>query len=191
MKAMKLSSHGGVLASHGGLSALLGGVLACGLMLASSSFAAQDTAAPKDCPHHPMIHNFAPGAEGRPLGHLMKDLDLTDAQKATLKTQREAEAKSRDQLEQKLSAARDALHSAVTEGASEAKLQSLSASLGKLEGERALQMAKAQKAFLAVLTPEQKQKLEALKSEREQKMKARMDKHRQFHNQSSEESSES
>lgn len=172
MKAMKLS--------------LLGGLLAGSLMLATSSFAAPDPSTPKDCPHHPMMHKFTPGADGRPMTHLIKDLELTDAQQATLKTQREADAKSRDQLDEKLGAARDALHNAVTEGASDAKLQSLAASLGKLEGERALQMANSQKAFLAVLTPAQKQKLETIKSEREEKMKARMNKHHQFHKESSE-----
>ncbi len=157
---------------------LLAVVLASGVSLAASSFAGQanDIA---DCPHHHTMAKFGPDEASRPMGHMLKGLDLTDAQKVTLKSQRDADAKSREQLQEKLLSAREALQKAVVSGASDSQLQSLAGKLGQLESERALAMAKGQKAFLAVLTPEQKQKLEAQKAERQEKMKARMEKHQQ------------
>ncbi len=155
---------------------LLAAVLASGLGLATAGFADQ-VADAKACPHKAMDHRFGPGDEPRAMSHMFKTLDLTDAQKATLKAQREAEIKNRDQLQDKLQAARDSLQKAVESGASDSELKSLSSKLGQVESERALAMAKSQKAFLAVLTPEQKQRLASLKAEREEKMKERMDKH--------------
>lgn len=104
--------------------------------------------------------------DGRGLRHLGKALALTDAQKDTLKTQREANKASRDALQTRLFDARKALASAVDRGASDAELTALAETLGKLHAEQALAGANSQKAFLAVLTDEQKQTLVELKAKR-------------------------
>jgi len=103
---------------------------------------------------------------GRDFRHLGETLALTDAQKETLKTQREAGKTAREALFTKLADARKALAAAVDSGANESELNALADTLGKLHAEQALAGAKAHKAFLAVLTTEQKQTLAELKTKR-------------------------
>lgn len=103
---------------------------------------------------------------GRDFRHLGKALDLTDTQKEALKAQREAGQTAREALFTKLADARQALAVAVDAGANESELDALADTLGKLHAEQALAGAKAHKAFLAVLTAEQKQTLAELKAKR-------------------------
>ncbi|WP_062061935.1 Spy/CpxP family protein refolding chaperone [Cellvibrio sp. OA-2007] len=120
------------------------------------------------------------GEQGRMGGpdarHLGKALNLTDAQKETLKAQREADRPARDALHTKLKAAREALAAAVDAGANDAELHALSETVGKLHAEQALAGAKAQKAFVAVLTAEQKQALAELKAKRMERKMERKEK---------------
>jgi len=106
---------------------------------------------------------------------LEKLLDLTDAQKETLKTQRDANKVARDALYIKIADTRESLANAVENGANDAELAALAETLGKLHAEQALAGAKAHKAFVAVLTDEQKQKLAELKTKREERRKSRAD----------------
>ncbi len=106
---------------------------------------------------------------------LEKLLDLTDAQKETLKTQRDANKVARDALHTKIADTRESLASAVESGANDAELAALAETLGKLHAEQALAGAKAHRAFVAVLTDEQKQKLAELKTKREEHKKSRAD----------------
>ena len=103
---------------------------------------------------------------GRDFRHLGDALALTDAQKETLKAQREAGKPAREAAFTKLADARQALAAAVDAGANDTELHALADTLGKLHAEQALAGAKAQKAFLAVLTEEQKQTLAELKTKR-------------------------
>lgn len=105
-------------------------------------------------------------------GHLVNKLDLTDAQKETLKTQREVNKAAMDGLRTKIDAARDRLARAVESGANDTELAALAEDLGKLHAEKILSGAKAHKAFLALLTDEQKQKLAEFKAKREERRKA-------------------
>jgi Spy/CpxP family protein refolding chaperone len=98
---------------------------------------------------------------------------LTDVQKETLKAQREADKTAREVLHTKLFAAREALATAVNAGANDAEISALADTLGKLHAEQALAGAKAQKAFLAVLTAEQKQTLAELKAKRQDRKDGR------------------
>ncbi len=110
------------------------------------------------------------GHGSKRLAHL---LDLTDAQKETLKAQRDAQEDARDTLKDKIGDAREALATAVNTGANDAELVALTETLGKLHAEQLLAGAKAHKAFIAVLTDEQKQKLAELKTKREARRNAR------------------
>ncbi len=110
------------------------------------------------------------GHGSKRLAHL---LDLTDTQKETLKAQREAQQGARDALRDKIGDARDALAIAVDAGANDAELAVLTETLGKLHAEQLLAGAKAHKAFIAVLTDEQKQKLTELKRKREARRSVR------------------
>lgn len=106
-------------------------------------------------------------------GRIEKLLDLTDAQKETLKAQREAQADAREAQQAKIAKAHEALAAAVEAGANDAELSALADTLGKLHAEQVLAGAKARKAFVAVLTDEQKQKLADLKAKREERRNAR------------------
>lgn len=104
---------------------------------------------------------------------LDKFLELTDAQKETLASQRESDKAARHAQHAKLLEAHNALNNAAENGANDAELSALAQTLGQLHAEQALAGAKAHKAFTAVLTPEQKQKLADLKAKREERKKAR------------------
>lgn len=113
------------------------------------------------------------GFGGPEFRHIGKALELTDTQKETLKAQREADKTARDALHTKLFTAREALAAAVNAGANDAEISALADTLGKLHAEQALAGAKAQKAFLAVLTAEQKQTLAELKAKRQDRKDGR------------------
>lgn len=132
---------------------------------------AGDTGKKCDMKHHAANWDGQERFGGRDFRHLVKALELTDAQKETLKTQREADKVAREALHTKLFNVREALVTAVNAGANDTELSALAETLGKLHAEQALAGAKAQKAFVAVLTEEQKQTMAELKAKRlERKM---------------------
>lgn len=102
-----------------------------------------------------------------------KMLDLTDEQKETLRNQREGDKAARHALHGKIAEAHKNLMTAAESGANEAELSALAQTLGGLHAEKALAAAKAHKAFIAILTPEQKQKLADVKAKREAHKKSR------------------
>lgn len=106
-------------------------------------------------------------------GRMDKVLDLTDAQQETLKIQREANKARHKTLRTKIQDTRSALNNAVEAGANEAELSTQAEALGKLHAEQALATARDHQAFLALLTPEQKEKLAELKAKRIERMKER------------------
>jgi Spy/CpxP family protein refolding chaperone len=69
-------------------------------------------------------------------------------------------------LHENLRTAHDALDKAVTANADDALLNSLSTDLASLIVQKELARAKERRDFLNLLTPEQKQKLEAFNAER-------------------------
>lgn len=92
-------------------------------------------------------------------------LDLTDAQKESLKAARAANEASMKDLHEKLRAAHDALDKAVTANTDDAMLNKLSTDLASVIVQKELAKAKARRDFLNLLTPEQKQKLAAFEAE--------------------------
>lgn len=124
-----------------------------------------------DGKHHSTKWADHDGFAGREFRHLGQALALTEAQKETLKAQRDANKSARDVLHAQLKDTREALTTAVNAGANDSELNALTETLGRLHAEQALAGAKAQKAFLAVLTDEQKQAMADLKTKRlERKM---------------------
>ncbi len=93
-------------------------------------------------------------------------LDLTDAQKESLKASRAANEGSMKDLHEKLRTAHDALDKAVAANADDAMLNKLSTDLASLIVQKELGQAKGRRDFLNILTPEQKQKLAAFEAER-------------------------
>lgn len=93
------------------------------------------------------------------------ELNLTDEQKKTLTAARAEQEPSTRELHEKLSAAREALFEAGNNNADDALLNQLSNNLAGLVAQQELAHIKMHKQLLAILTPEQKQKLDALKAE--------------------------
>lgn len=93
-------------------------------------------------------------------------LDLTDAQKDSLKAARAANEASMKELHEKLRTAHDALDKAITANADDAMLNKLSTDLASLIAQKELARAKGRRDFLNLLTPEQKQKLAEFEAER-------------------------
>lgn len=151
---------------------LVGSVLVASVGMTSAAFAGEHG---KKCTHD----SSAAGMHDRHERHLSKALSLTEEQQQTLKDQRQSQVEARQALREQTRKAEQALRTAVTAGASESELQSLADELGKLKATAALERAKSHKAFLAVLTPEQQQKLETLRSEHKGKVKSWRGKHRE------------
>lgn len=105
--------------------------------------------------------------------HLERLLDLTDEQKATLNAQRDANKAAREALHTLAVDARAALDTAIEAGANDVELAALTENLGKLHAQQLLAGAKAHKAFISILTDEQKQTLADLKAKREARSKMR------------------
>lgn len=92
-------------------------------------------------------------------------LDLTDAQKESLKATREANKSNMNDVHEKLRTAHEALDKAITTNADDAMLNKLSTDLASAIAQKELAQAKARRDFLNLLTPEQKQKLAAYEAE--------------------------
>lgn len=92
-------------------------------------------------------------------------LDLTDAQKESLKTTRAANEASMNDVHEKLRTAHDALDKAVAANADDAMLNKLSTDLAGVIAQKEFAQAKMRRDFINLLTPEQKQKLAAFEAE--------------------------
>lgn len=92
-------------------------------------------------------------------------LDLTDAQKESLKTTRAANEASMNDVHEKLRTAHDALDKAVVANADDAMLNKLSTDLAGVIAQKEFAQAKMRRDFINLLTPEQKQKLAAFEAE--------------------------
>lgn len=125
-------------------------------------------------------HGMAAEMHGKPGRYMARALSLTEEQQQTLKDQRQAGAETRKQLQEQIRAKEQGLQEAVNSGASDSKLQEMANELGKLKATAVLERAKSHQAFLAVLTPEQKQKFDQLKAEHKDK-KSWREKHRKHH----------
>ncbi len=99
-------------------------------------------------------------------GPMAMALDLTDAQKAQFRSIREAAQAESEPARQQLEQAREQLQAAVEAGQSGAALQGMAAQQGELMGQLIGIQASSHEQMFALLTPEQKQKLEQLKADR-------------------------
>ena len=112
-----------------------------------------------------------PGGAGGPnpqqrgqryLDFLATYLNLTDSQKSQVKAVFDAEQQALQALQDPAKQAHDALNQAVKDNKSDAEIDKLAAAVGTLAGQQAAIHAKSQVKFLAVLTPDQKDKLQML-----------------------------
>ncbi len=115
---------------------------------------------------------FGPGrgGPGGPMGMMagIDPRDLTDAQREQVKSIRERHAADMKPVVDRVAAARKALADAVLSGNGD--IRGLAIEVGAAEGELAFQNAQIETEIFALLTPEQKQKIQ----ERQKEMAARM-----------------
>jgi Spy/CpxP family protein refolding chaperone len=88
-------------------------------------------------------------------------LGLTDDQKAQAQSIFRDQAQSMRGTGEQMRAAREALSNAVKQNASDAEIDKLAANLGNLMAQNTASSAKAMAKFYQILTPEQRQKLDA------------------------------
>jgi periplasmic protein CpxP/Spy len=104
---------------------------------------------------------------GGPMAFGLDPRDLTDAQRDQIKAIRERHAQEMKPIMDQVQAARKALDDNILVGGG--NVRALAIELGKAEGDLAFANAQIQTEILAVLTPEQKQKMQ----ERRKEMEAR------------------
>ena len=102
-----------------------------------------------------------PGGSGGRLDYLAGYLGLTDAQKTQAQAIFDAEKTAAETLSGQSEAARDALGAAVKAGAADGQIDTLSNAIGAVHAQLTAVHAKAQVKFRAILTAEQKAKLDA------------------------------
>jgi Spy/CpxP family protein refolding chaperone len=103
---------------------------------------------------------------GRDHSRLSAVLELTAAQKDTLKAGRAANETIMKDVHEKLRIAHEALDKAAAANADDAMLNMLSADFASLVAQKELSRAKTRRDLVKLLTPEQKQKLATFEVER-------------------------
>jgi Spy/CpxP family protein refolding chaperone len=154
-------------------------VITIGLLAFTPSLtgAAQDTPQPPAAGGRMGPHRGGPGGRGGPgapggrmggpmggvIGPVMRD--LTDAQREQVRAIRERHAEEIRPLAERVHTARQAISGAVFAG--NADVRELALTLGNAEAEMAVATAQVESEVLAILTPEQKQKITAFRKEME------------------------
>jgi Spy/CpxP family protein refolding chaperone len=123
-------------------------------------------------PHHG-FHEHGDHERGEHHPRFDKILDLTDAQKKTLKDARTAQEPAQHELHEKLQAAREALAKAGDTNADDATLTKLSTDFGTLVAQGEVARIKFHRQLISILTPDQKQKLADWESEHKPPMPPR------------------
>lgn len=97
------------------------------------------------------------GGPGGPMGLGIDMRDFTDAQREQVKAIRDAHAEDMKPVMERVQKARQALDTAVLTGTGD--IRGVALEIGAAEGELAFQQAQIETEVIAVLTPEQKQKM--------------------------------
>lgn len=107
---------------------------------------------------------------------LARELNLTDAQKAQIKTILQAEKPRLQPLMQQLRQNRMAQQDAIGAQFDEAKARAYADQQAKLMSDLMVERARVQSQIYSVLTPEQQQKMQQLRQKRQQRIQERMQK---------------
>ncbi|MFC6632223.1 Spy/CpxP family protein refolding chaperone [Microbulbifer taiwanensis] len=119
--------------------------------------------------HHRDPHHY----KGHFFEHMAEELDLTEGQKAQLKANRDANRDAHKAQRKQMRELHKQLRQAIESGADQATLDSLGTELGKLQVAKMQERHQMRTQFEAILTDEQKAKLEQLKAERKERRKER------------------
>jgi Spy/CpxP family protein refolding chaperone len=110
----------------------------------------------------PCVPGMMGPARADALGAIVRRLDLTGEQKTQIRKIREDAKPDAETAAKAVADARDALHDAVTGGATEEQIRAAAATLGEAIGNQAALHAKTLAAVKAVLTDEQRKELDKI-----------------------------
>jgi Spy/CpxP family protein refolding chaperone len=143
------------------------GVAFAGAIALASVAVAQHEGRPRGGGRGPRGEGMGPMGHGGPLGQL-RGLDLTEDQRQQIRALfEEVDASG---VPDRLRQARESLHDAIESGADESTLRQQASQLGEVEGDAAVEWARARARIQELLTAEQKEELEQLKKEAEERM---------------------
>lgn len=110
-------------------------------------------------------------------GMMFRGLDLTDEQKAQMKTIRQASKESTKSIREQMKANRQKLQTLSESGTfDEAQVKAIAAEQGNLSAQMIVEKEKVKTQMLAILTPEQKAKAAEMKAQFKQKREERKQK---------------
>ncbi len=152
-------------------------------LLSTSSFA--NSHGERGAESEPPMHRMGPGMShdmghgmhrAGGLHHALKQLNLTEEQKSTLKSLKESNATGREEKR----ATMEKLHQEMAEllhadTIDEAAIKALSAKLADLRAEEMIFHAKMRQQVMSILTEEQKAQLKQMKQKRVERMKRRLE----------------
>ena len=116
---------------------------------------------------------FGRGPDG--LGRGLQQLSLSDAQRDEIRAIMESSRESGRPLMEQLRATRRALNDAVTNDVvNESEIRALAAQMAPLQAEAAVQRAHTHSAIMNVLTPDQRDELDALREEARERRRDRI-----------------
>ncbi len=144
--------------------AMAGSLVLAGVLAVPATILAQE-----DNFEPPMMFKHHGHHGGHFFEHMADELDLTEGQKAQLEANRDATREAHKAQRQQIRELHKQLREAIESGADQATLDSLGSELGKLQVAKMQQMHKQREQFEAILTDEQKAKLEQLKRERKER----------------------
>ncbi|WP_444914383.1 Spy/CpxP family protein refolding chaperone [Microbulbifer sp. TRSA007] len=113
--------------------------------------------------------------QGRGFEYMVRQLELTEGQQAQLKANRESTREARMAQREQMIELRQQINEAIESGADQTTLDQLGEELGKLKVQQMQNHDTMKEQFKAILTDEQKAKLEQLKSERKARQMKRRD----------------
>jgi Spy/CpxP family protein refolding chaperone len=113
------------------------------------------------------------------LPRMTKELNLTDAQQAQIKSILQAERAKTQPMMQQLHKNEQAQNAAVNGNFDEAKAQAFAAGQAQLMQNLIVEKQRTKAQIYSVLTPEQRDKAQTLMQQREQRRQERMQKHQQ------------
>lgn len=107
---------------------------------------------------------------GRMMGRMFRQLDLTDEQKAELKSIRQASRENMKPIREQMHANRQSLRDLTANGSfDEAQVQAIASQMGSLHAQMIVEKERNKAKMFAVLSAEQKAKLAELRQSFEQK----------------------
>jgi len=147
-------------------------LIAAMAVLMASTIVRSQTA--EDTPPPPPMHGHGFGMHGRMMGFFAQKLNLTDVQKAQMKTIMEKERPTMKPLMQQDRQIEQQLRQYVEGTFDEAKVQALAAQKAQIQAQMTIAQTRTHNEMYQVLTADQKTQLKQMRADHEARMKERM-----------------